>query len=132
MQAARGGAFRVAIVGAATLKGRELKEALSESNFPSYDIRLLDDEESLGQVDAVGDEPTFIQTVLPEHLENVDFTFFTADEPSPATRGRWRATQAATSSTYLCAGRARRVSLRAPWIERELGITPSIDFGSRR
>ena len=67
---ARGGAFRLAIVGAATLKGRELKEALSEHNFPAYDIRLLDDEESLGQVDAVGDEPTIIQTVLPEHLEN--------------------------------------------------------------
>ena len=61
---ARGGAFRLAIIGAATLKGRELKEVLSERNFPAYDIRLLDDEESLGQVDAVGDEPTFIQTRL--------------------------------------------------------------------
>ncbi len=29
-----GGLFRVAIVGAATLKGRELKEVLSDRNFP--------------------------------------------------------------------------------------------------
>ena len=84
----RAGAFRLAIVGAATLKGRELKEVLSEHNFPSYDIRLLDDEESLGQVDSVGDEPTFIQTVLPEHLENVDFTFFASDEAY--TRNNWQ------------------------------------------
>src|SRR5581483_8820338 len=83
-----GGMFRVAIIGAATLKGRELKEVLSDRNFPSTDIRLLDDEESLGQVQAVGEEPTFIQSVLPEHLENVDFTFFASDENY--TRDTWK------------------------------------------
>lgn len=121
----------MAIVGAATLKGRELKEALSESNFPSYDIRLLDDEESLGQVDAVGDEPTFIQTVLPEHLENVDFTFFTADEAF--TRNTWPMARNSGSDiidlSFALEGQDG-VTLRAPWIERELGVTPSIDFGS--
>ncbi len=40
--------FRVAIVGAATLKGKELKEVLEERSFPAVDIRLLDDDESLG------------------------------------------------------------------------------------
>ena len=70
------GLFRVAIVGAASLKGRELKDALTERNFPAHDIRLLDDDESLGQLEAVGDEPTFIQSVLPEHMDDVDFTFF--------------------------------------------------------
>jgi aspartate-semialdehyde dehydrogenase len=127
---ARGGAFRVAIVGAATLKGRELKEVLSEHNFPAYDIRLLDDDESLGQVDSVGDEPTFIQTVLPEHMENVDFTFFTSDEAY--TRNTWQMARDAGSDiidqSYALEG-VDGVSLRAPWIERELGITPSIDFG---
>jgi aspartate-semialdehyde dehydrogenase len=127
---ARGGAFRLAIIGAATLKGRELKEVLSERNFPSYDIRLLDDEESLGQVDAVGDEPTFIQSVLPEHLENVDFTFFTSDDTY--TRDAWKMARKTGSDiidlSYALEG-SQGVSLRAPWIERELGVTPSIDFG---
>jgi aspartate-semialdehyde dehydrogenase len=125
----RGGAFRLAIVGAATLKGRELKEVLSECNFPSYDIRLLDDEESLGQVDSVGDEPTFIQTVMPEHLENVDFTFFTSDEAY--TRNTWQMARNASSDVIdlsYALEDLKGVSLRAPWIERELGITPSIDF----
>ena len=45
--------FRVAIVGAATLKGKELKEVLEERNFPAADVRLLDDNESLGQLEQV-------------------------------------------------------------------------------
>ena len=71
--------FRVAVVGAGTLKGREIKEVLTERNFPASDVRLLDDEESLGQIEQVGDEATFIQSLLPEHLTNVDFAFFASD-----------------------------------------------------
>ncbi len=124
------GAFRVAVVGAATLKGRELKDVLSERNFPARDTRLLDDEESLGQVDAVGDEPTFIQSVLPEHLENVDFTFFASDESY--THSNWQMARKAGSDiidlSYALDGEPGAV-LRAPWVERELGETPKIDFG---
>ena len=36
-----GSLFRVAIVGAATLKGKELKEVLEDRNFPAMDIKLL-------------------------------------------------------------------------------------------
>ena len=125
-----GGAFRVAVVGAATLKGRELKDVLSERNFPARDTRLLDDEESLGQVDAVGDEPTFIQNVLPEHLEDVDFTFFASDESF--TRNTWQMARKAGSDiidlSYALEGESG-ASLRAPWVERELGALPRIDFG---
>ena len=126
----RGGAFRVAIVGAATLKGRELKDILSERNFPAHDTRLLDDEESLGQVDAVSEEATFIQSVMPEHLENVDFTFFASDEAY--TRRTWQMARNAGSDiidlSYALEG-DRGVTLRAPWVERELGTAPAIDFG---
>src|SRR6185369_5247224 len=124
-----GGLFRVAVIGAATLKGRELKEVLTDRNFPSTDVRLLDDEESLGQLQAVGEEPTFIQSVLPEHLDNVDFTFFAADENF--TRETWKMAHKAGSDiidlSYALEGEPD-VLLRAPWIERELGATPRIDF----
>ena len=60
--------FRVAIVGATTLKGKELKEVLEERNFPAMDIKLLDDDESLGQLDQVQDEVAFVQPVLPSAL----------------------------------------------------------------
>src|SRR5258708_7655550 len=48
--------FRVAIVGAASLKGKELKDVLEERNFPAAEIKLLDDDESLGQLERVQDE----------------------------------------------------------------------------
>lgn len=121
--------FRVAIVGAATLKGRELKEVLSDRNFPSSDVRLLDDDESLGQLQAVGEEPAFIQSVLPEHLENVDFTFFAGDESF--TRNTWKLASKAGSDiidlSYALETHPGAL-LRAPWVERELGATPKIDF----
>jgi aspartate-semialdehyde dehydrogenase len=124
-----GGLFRVVVIGAATLKGRELKEVLTDRNFPAQDIRLLDDDESLGQLEAVGEEPTFIQSVLPEHLENADFTFFACDESF--TRNSWQMARKAGSDiidlSYALEGE-KGVSLRAPWIERELGIGPRIDF----
>ena len=72
------GIYRVAIVGAGTLKGKELGEVLPETSFPAVDIKLLDDDESLGQIEAVGEEVTFVQSVRPENFENVDFTFFTS------------------------------------------------------
>jgi len=126
-----GGLFRVAIVGAATLKGRELKEVLSDRNFPAHDVRLLDDEESLGQLQNVGEEPTFIQSVLPEHLENVDFTFFASEEQY--TRDTWQIARKAGSDiidlSYALEGQKGAV-LRAPWIERELGVAPKLDFAA--
>lgn len=124
-----GGLFRVAIVGAGSLKGREIKDVLSERNFPSHDVRLLDDDESLGQLDAIGDEPTFIQKVLPEHIENVDFTFFAADEKF--TRNTWNMAKKAGSDiidlSFGLDGQ-KGVELRAPWIERELGSVPRVDL----
>ncbi len=124
-----GGLFRVAIIGAATLKGRELKEVLTDRNFPATDIRLLDDEESLGQLQAVGEEPTFIQSVLPEHLEDVDFTFFASEENF--TRNSWQMARRAGSDvidlSYALEDRPDAL-LRAPWVERELGTTRKVDF----
>ncbi|HSY14073.1 MAG TPA: Asd/ArgC dimerization domain-containing protein [Verrucomicrobiae bacterium] len=124
-----GGLFRVAIIGAATLKGRELKEVLSDRNFPASDIRLLDDEESLGQLQAVGEEPTFIQSVLPEHLDDVDFTFFASDEGF--TRDTWQMARRAGSDiidlSYALEDRPDAL-LRAPWVEREMGTARKVDF----
>lgn len=124
-----GGMFRVAIVGAASLKGRELKDVLSDRNFPASDIRLLDDDESLGQLEAVGDEPTFIQGVLPEHLNNVDFTFFASD--ANFTRSTWPMASKSGSDiidlSYAFEG-DKNVVLRSPWIEHELGVAPRLDF----
>src|SRR5258708_33635120 len=57
------GFYRVAIVGAASLKGKEVAEVLEQRNFPSTEVKLLDDDETLGQLEALKDEITFIQAI---------------------------------------------------------------------
>ena len=117
--------FHVAIVGAATLKGKELKEVLEERNFPALDIRLLDDNESLGQLEQVQDEVSFVQPVTPDQLENVDFTFFASDQDF--TRANWKLARKAGSAivdlSYALESEAD-AALSAPWIDRELGRHP--------
>ena len=94
----------------------------TERNFPAVDIKLLDEEEALGQLDQVNDEPAFIQGVLPEHLEGVDFAFLTADESFIAKV--WASVRDCGSEiidlSYALENNTD-VALRAPWVEKELG-----------
>ncbi|MBZ5646480.1 MAG: segregation protein B [Acidobacteriia bacterium] len=125
------GWFRVAIVGAATLKGKELKDVLGERNFPAADTCLLDDDESLGQLDAVGDEVTFIQSILPEHFDKVDFAFFASE--GEFTRRNWKLAKQAGAAivdlSYALEDEPGSV-VRAPWIEHELGTRPQPELES--
>jgi len=118
----RGKLFRAAIVGAATLKGKEVAEMLSERNFPAVDIRLLDDDESIGQLEATGDEINFIQSVRAEQFTRVDFTFFAAD--AECTRNNWRRAHDAGSAIIDLSGALEEedgATVRSLWTERERG-----------
>src|SRR5438309_7794092 len=77
-----GNLYRVAVVGAASLRGKEVAEVLNDRNFPAVDVKLLDDDEALGQLETMGDEVTFIQRVRNEQFEHLDFTFFASDAAS--------------------------------------------------
>ncbi len=88
--------FRVAIVGAASLKGKELKDVLEERNFPAAEIKLLDDDESLGQLERVQDEVAVVQPVGRDELAQMDFTFFASDEDF--TRKKWKLAREAGSA----------------------------------
>jgi len=125
-------AYRVAIVGAASLLGKEVAEILRDRNFPAVDVRLLDDDESLGQLEAVGDEMSFIQSVRAEQFERVDFTFFASDQRS--TRASWQ-TARDLGNTIIDLSDALEgepgATVRSPWIEREVGqpIAPQLQPG---
>jgi len=114
--------YRVAIVGAASLLGKEIADVLRDRNFPAVDIRLLDDEESLGQLEAVGDEMSFIQSIRAEQFDRVDFTFFATDPRS--TRTDWK-TARDLGNTIVDLSDALAdepgASVRSPWIERQTG-----------
>jgi len=114
------GAYRVAIVGAGTLKGKEVAEVLKDRGFPARDVKLLDDDESLGQLEAVGDEVSFIQNATPDQFNKVDFSFFASEEKF--TREHWKFAKNAGSAiidmSYALENEPG-ASLRSPWIERE-------------
>jgi aspartate-semialdehyde dehydrogenase len=116
------GFYRVVIVGAGSLKGKEVAEVLEQRNFPSLDIKLLDDDEALGQLEALKDEVTFIQSVRAEQFEHVDFTFFASDAES--TRKHWKQALKAGSAivdlSYALENEPGAV-VRASWVERQLG-----------
>jgi aspartate-semialdehyde dehydrogenase len=118
--------YRVAIVGAASLKGKEIAEVLHERNFPAADIRLLDDDESLGKLEAAGDEMSFIQSIRSEQFERVDFAFFASD--SRSTRNNWKAARdlgdTIVDLSFALEDEAG-ASIRSPWIERQTGQPPA-------
>jgi len=124
--------YRVAIVGAASLKGKEIAEILRDRNFPAVDVRLLDDDESLGQLEAVGEEMNFIQGIRSEQFERVDFAFFASDRRS--TRNNWQAARdlgdTIVDLSFALEDEAR-ATIRSPWIERETGqpIGPELQPG---
>src|SRR5215469_7590906 len=126
-----GNLFRVAIVGGATLKGKELKEVLEERNFPAMDIKLLDDNESLGQLERVQDEVAFVQRVTADALEQVDFTFFASD--ASFTHTHWKVARDAGSALIDLSYSLEvymNAAVRAPWIEKELGQQPQMTLES--
>ncbi|MGA8762473.1 MAG: Asd/ArgC dimerization domain-containing protein [Candidatus Sulfotelmatobacter sp.] len=128
----RGQLYRSAIVGAATLKGKEVVEMLTERNFPAVDVRLLDDDESIGQLEAIGDEVNFIQSVRTEQFDRTDFTFFAGD--AECTRKVWKTARNAGSAIIDLSSAledAEDASVRSLWTERERGqiVQPELQPG---
>src|ERR1700682_5245556 len=80
-------AVRVAIAGAASLRGKELKLLLEESNFPASEIRCRDEELVAGPLTEAGGEPAVIETVDQDSFERVRFAFFTGSPGFSARHG---------------------------------------------
>lgn len=124
--------YRVAIVGAASLMGKEIAEVLRDRNFPAVDIRLLDDDKSLGQLEAVGDEMSFIQSIRADQFERVDFTFFASDPR--ATQAKWKTAQDLGNTIIDLTDALENepsAVVRSPWIERLIGqpVQPQLQPG---
>src|SRR5580698_10015730 len=114
--------YHIAIVGAASIRGKQLNEALTESSFASAEFALLDDQQALGQLEAVGDEVTFIQPITAESFIRIDFTFFAGS--AELTRRHWQAAQRAGSSIVDLSGALEGepgVLVCAPWLQEAIG-----------
>lgn len=71
-----GSLSRVAIVGASSLRGKELKQVLEDRNFPASDIVLLDESIMAGTLTEAAGEPTFIRALEEDSFEGARFAFF--------------------------------------------------------
>ncbi|HEY1985531.1 MAG TPA: Asd/ArgC dimerization domain-containing protein [Terracidiphilus sp.] len=123
--------YKIAIAGASTLLGRELKDAISESPLAAATFTLLDEDDALGKLDQVGDEITFIQAIRPDAFERVDFTFFCGAED--LTRKHWREALRGGSTVIDLSGALDQepgVLVRAPWLGTDTGVpdlfTPAV------
>lgn len=68
--------YRIAVVGATSLLGREIAEELANGSFADADVVLMDNEQENGKLDQVGDEATFIQSIEEGSFEGVDVAIF--------------------------------------------------------
>ncbi len=123
--------YKIAIAGASSLLGKELKEVISDSSLAASTFTLLDEDEALGQLDQVGDEITFVQGFGPDVFEKVDFTFFCGSED--LTRKHWREALRAGSTVLDLSSALDRepgVLVRAPWLGASAGaadlFTPAV------
>jgi aspartate-semialdehyde dehydrogenase len=113
--------YRIGIVGASSLAGKELSDELGESLLAASDVVLLDDEDAAGQVTAAGDEVSFIQRLDASSFERMDFVFFAGG--AAVTKKHWQDARRAGASivdlTYALDGETD-VLVRSPWVAEVL------------
>jgi aspartate-semialdehyde dehydrogenase len=113
--------YRIGIVGASSLAGKEVSDELGESSLAAADLILLDDEDAVGQVTAAGDEISFIQQLGAASFERMDFVFFAGG--AEVTKKHWQEARRAGASivdlTYALE-READVLVRSPWVAEVL------------
>ena len=121
--------YRIAIVGAASLAGKELGDALSDSTFAASSFTLLDEDGATGKLASAGDEISFIQPIDGNSFDAMDFVFF-AGEAEVATK-YWQVAHKAGAGTVdmtFALEEEPGVFVRSPWVSasRELDLETSV------
>jgi aspartate-semialdehyde dehydrogenase len=109
--------YRIAIVGAASLAGKELGDALSESTFASSSFTLLDEDRATGQIASAGDEISFIQPIDANSFDAMDFVFFSGD--GEVAEKYWKTARKAGAGTIdmtFALDAEAGVLVRSPWV----------------
>ncbi|HMG02714.1 MAG TPA: Asd/ArgC dimerization domain-containing protein [Edaphobacter sp.] len=120
--------YRIGVVGAASLAGKELSDELAESPLATSNIVLLEDEdETAGKLAAAGDEAAFIQKIESGSFEHMDFVFFAGD--GQMTLKHWQQARKAGASiidlTYALE-EEKDVLVMSPWVGEALGKQDSL------
>ncbi len=104
---------RIAIVGASSLRGKELKQFIEDENFSVADIALLDTTLPAGTLSEAAGEPTFFKPMDPESFAGVRFVFFCGT--SQEAKSNWKLAADAGATIIDLTGGLGEVGA-APWI----------------
>jgi aspartate-semialdehyde dehydrogenase len=115
--------LRVAIAGAASLRGQDLKTWMEESGFPAGEVRLFDEEPLAGTLTEVAGEAAVIQSVDEDSFKGLRFVFFAGSRAFARRHGPVAGRVGATVID-LTGGLAGLAGAR-PWIPRlDAVLTP--------
>jgi len=109
--------YRIAIVGAASLAGKELGDALSDSSFAASSFTLLDEDQATGQIASAGDEISFIQPIDANSFDAMDFVFFSGE--TEVASKYWKTARKAGAGTIdmtFALEEEPGVFVRSPWV----------------
>src|SRR5580704_7377071 len=115
--------LRIAIVGATSLRGKELKEALESSTLAAADVRLVDDDLFAGTITEVGGEPTVVGPAGEEDFSGIRYVFF-AGTPELASRHAPAAIAAGATLIDLTGGLSAMPEA-TPWIPTLDSVLPA-------
>lgn len=115
-------AYRIAIAGASSLRGKDLAELIQERSFPSSDVRLMDDDVAAGTLTEAGGEPAFIQALAEDSFERVEFAFFAGRAES--TIRHWEQAARAGATVVDLSGAFVDLRESLPWIPALDGVLP--------
>lgn len=107
----------IAIVGAGSPRGKELRDVLEEHGFAAAKFRLFDEDISVGTLTRSGDEPAIIEAVDEESFKGASLVFFAG-----------RAEMAARHAEQALAAGARVIDLSEdPGLEDAPAWIPALD-----
>lgn len=115
--------YRIGVVGASSLTGKELSDEIGESSLAASRVSLLDDEDdTVGKLTASGDEISLIQKLDKSSFEGMDFVFFAGLRES--TTKYWQEARRAGAGivdlTYALE-EEKDVVVASPWISEASG-----------
>jgi aspartate-semialdehyde dehydrogenase len=123
---------RIAILGASSLRGKELKEYLDERHFPMLELRLFDEEFAAGTLTEAAGEPAVVEAVDDESFRDTRFVFMTG---SPEfSRRHWEKASRAGATVIDLSGGLTGEPGGIPWIPAlgSLMTAPDLADGKRK
>ena len=109
--------FKIAVVGASSIGGKELNDALAESPLATARLTLLDEEGVAGRIAATGDDLSVVQSVDKDSFDGMDIVFFAGAQQE--TLRFWRAAKQAGAAIVDLTGALTAeadVIVRSPWV----------------